>query len=254
MEKLGNNSKTNNYIVYVHTNKTNGFRYVGITQQSPETRWQKGNGYRKQAVFWNAIKKYGWDGFTHEIVAENLTPEDAFKVEADLIDKYNTTDRFHGYNRSTGGESGARGVVKNENQRRAASNALKAKWKDPDFRANALSRLQIVTQTPEARRKRVESRKGYTYSEESKRKMSERRKGIKPPPFTEEHKRKLREHHAGGADPSAVVCIDTGEKFKSINDAARATGINKKGISGCCRELPHYNTAGGYRWAFAYEE
>jgi hypothetical protein len=61
----------------------------------------------------------------------------------------------------------------------------------------------------------------------------------------------MKESHAGGAEKTAVICIDTNERFESINDAARAKGINKKGISGCCRNVPHYNTAGGYHWKFA---
>lgn len=93
----------------------------------------------------------------------------------------------------------------------------------------------------------------FKHREDSKQLISERRKGIKPKPFTEEHKRKIKEHHAGGADQKPVICLDTGIVYASINDASRATGINKKGISGCCRNVRHYNTAGGLRWAYANE-
>ena len=60
-----------NYTVYCHTNKINGKRYVGITKQKPETRWNNGKGYSTQ-YFKRAIDKYGWEEFTHEILFTNL--------------------------------------------------------------------------------------------------------------------------------------------------------------------------------------
>lgn len=81
--------------------------------------------------------------------------------------------------------------------------------------------------------------------------MSANRKGIRPAPFTEEHKRRIKENHAGGAEKQPVFCIEQNKIYESINDAAKINGINKKGISGCCRGVKHYNTAGGYHWRYA---
>ena len=48
--------KTNNYKVYKHTSP-NGKVYIGITCNDVRDRWQYGNGYAKQPLFYNAIKK-----------------------------------------------------------------------------------------------------------------------------------------------------------------------------------------------------
>ena len=60
-----NTEKT--FCVYVHTNKINGKRYVGVTSQEPEKRWNEGKGYTpRQPHMYNAIQKWGWDNFEKE--------------------------------------------------------------------------------------------------------------------------------------------------------------------------------------------
>lgn len=90
----------------------------------------------------------------------------------------------------------------------------------------------------------------FKHTDESKRLMSENRKGKGLHKFSEEHKRKMRENHAGGSDLKKVRCIETNQVFESINAAARYINKNKKMISNCCNNVPHYNTAGGYHWEF----
>lgn len=90
-----------NYKVYMHT-APNNKKYIGITYCSkPERRWKYGYGYKKQDKFYNAIKKYGWNSFKHEILYENLNCEEAQNKEKELIEKYDTIN--NGYNVSKGG-------------------------------------------------------------------------------------------------------------------------------------------------------
>ena len=89
------------FLVYKHTNKENGKVYIGITSQEPKRRWQNGAGYYG-TYFYNAIQKYGWDGFEHEILLEGLTKEQAEEIETDLIAKYGSANRENGYNVSLG--------------------------------------------------------------------------------------------------------------------------------------------------------
>ena len=93
------------YVLYMHENKINGKKYIGITKQQPEVRWKGGSGYKQNPAFWNAIQKYGWDNFEHIILLENLTREDAERLEIEYIQQYNTIAQ--GYNISEGGFSGS---------------------------------------------------------------------------------------------------------------------------------------------------
>lgn len=93
------------YTVYMHTNKVNGKKYIGMTSQNPITRWANGHGYRRQSRFKAAIMEYGWRNFTHEILYTGLTKEEAEKIEVELIEEYQTTDSRYGYNTDSGGIS-----------------------------------------------------------------------------------------------------------------------------------------------------
>ena len=85
------------YIVYEHISPSNK-RYIGITCQPPEYRWRHGEGYRNNIAFYNAIKKYGWDNFSHNILFFNLSADEAASKEKELINFYKTTNKNYGYN------------------------------------------------------------------------------------------------------------------------------------------------------------
>lgn len=195
MEKLEISLKMSSYIVYMHENRVNGKKYIGITSGNPYKRWANGTGYYRNKHFSDAIRKYGWDAFDHKILYTGLTKQEACEMEQTLIAKYDTQNRDVGYNITNGGEH-------------------------------------------------------FKHTEESKRLMSERRKGLGRKKRTAEQIENMKAAHKGGADKRPVRCVDTGDVYMCINDASRATGINKKGISSCCRHIPHYNTAGGKRWEF----
>lgn len=93
------------YTVYKHTSPS-GKVYIGITSTTLRDR-AGANGHRyKNRHFSAAIQKYGWDNFSHEIVAENLSYEWACKLEKILIAKYRSNNQEFGYNISEGGEGG----------------------------------------------------------------------------------------------------------------------------------------------------
>jgi len=109
-----------NYCVYIHTNKINGKKYVGQTCQKPEKRWNNGQGYKQNSYFYRAIKKYGWDGFDHEIVAQGLTKDEANNFERVLIKELNSINPKEGYNLQDGGSHGRPSGLSRANIRKAA--------------------------------------------------------------------------------------------------------------------------------------
>lgn len=89
--------------MYIHTNIANGKRYVGITKREPNARWQNGEGYYKNKHFYSSIKKYGWDGFSHEIFIDGVTESQACSIEISLIKLLRSRNPDYGYNTESGG-------------------------------------------------------------------------------------------------------------------------------------------------------
>ena len=90
--------------VYKITNTVNSKAYIGISIHEPEKRRIRqhlsGHGNR---IIANAVKKYGKDAFTYEILEENVFDEFLPDLEVVYIAKFNTV-RPHGYNLTSGGE------------------------------------------------------------------------------------------------------------------------------------------------------
>ena len=92
------------YKIYVHT-APNGKRYVGITRQKLNRRWRYGEGYKRCVYFYKAIKKYGWDNITHQVLVDGLTKSQAEALEKQFIERWNTRDKRFGYNSRSGGNA-----------------------------------------------------------------------------------------------------------------------------------------------------
>lgn len=116
-------AEQNSYKVYKHTTPS-GKVYIGITSKRVEERWLNGRGYVRNKHFYSAIKKYGWSNIKHEVICSGLTREAACKEEKFYICLYNSNCPEHGYNLTSGGESGA---VHNEESRLKLSASKKGK-------------------------------------------------------------------------------------------------------------------------------
>lgn len=141
-----------NYTVYMHVNKSNNKKYVGITSQRPKQRWRNnGEGYKKQ-IFWRAIEKYGWSNIDHIIVAQGLDEETAKWLETQMIAVHDTTNPDRGYNVTLGGE-GYNGCKVSEETRRKLSEAAKGRVLTEEHKQN-ISAAKSGANNPASRKVR----------------------------------------------------------------------------------------------------
>jgi group I intron endonuclease len=202
--------------VYLHENRVNGKKYIGITCQRPERRWNNGNGYAKNRHFSTAIQKYGWHSFRHEILYTDLSQTEAERIEIELIEFYQTRDPYKGYNLTAGGD-GVRGLVHTPETRARMSKAHTGVIRSAEYRANLSRALTGLKKTPEHCAKISEAKKGVNLGAKS--------------PFAR-----------------SVRCVETGVIYPTLAEAARANGLQHSKISLCCQGKRH--TTGGYHWEY----
>lgn len=133
-EQQGNVSRS--YKLYKHTSPS-GKVYFGITKQDLNQRWKYGSGYKDNVYFWRAIQKYGWNNFSHELIRDGLTREDAEALEIEYIGKYDSTNRDKGYNRAPGGH--LLPTISDETRKRMSENHA-------DFRYGKSAKAKKVSQ------------------------------------------------------------------------------------------------------------
>lgn len=240
----------NKYCVYKHT-APNGKVYIGITKSArPEYRWKSGYGYEYNEYFARAIKKYGWKNFQHDILFSDLSEDDACIKEKELIAEYKSCNRKYGFNLTSGGEH----YEHSEESKQKIGKVHLGRKHPPLTEEQRKRRCEIARlrrQSAITREKISKANIGKHFADEAlRKKMSENRKGKGTQPRSLETRRLISLHHAGGTSPKKVLCVETNVIYDSINDAVRATGIQKGGISKCCRKVPHYNTAGGFHWKY----
>lgn len=88
--------------IYKHTSPS-GKSYIGQTNRTWQLRAGKDpiKGYHGSTKFKNAIRKYGWENFTHEILEEDITDSDELdRLEKFWIETLNTVK--NGYNSLAG--------------------------------------------------------------------------------------------------------------------------------------------------------
>lgn len=193
-------------------------RYIGITSRHPIKRWKKdGSGYKDQPHFWNAIQKYGWDNFKHEIILQVNTLEDACNIEKYLIKHYKTYDRKYGYNLTLGGEG------------RLLTNEQKKNLSTQRQGPNACGYGYFPSE--ETKQKMSEAAKGKTFNKDTREKMSNAKKKI------------VYQYNLNGE------YINT---FKSATEGSKFTGTNIGNLCACCRNV--VKQANGFFWSYDFIE
>ena len=172
------------YLVYKHTSP-NGKAYIGQTNNYSKRSIQHQDPKSYCRVFAKAIKKYGWDNFTHEILEDNLTLEEANVYENLYIVEHNTLSP-NGYNLTTGGDNCK---ISEETKRlmseahrtpeaiAAHSEKQKQYWSNPKARLAAAEKTkQYNLDNPKARIANSKSKKQYWDNPEKRALLAEKRK------------------------------------------------------------------------------
>jgi len=219
--------------VYKITCLLNNKVYIGITKQPVHKRFAQHKSSaktikRRPSKLHGAIRKYGAENFSLEVLAELDSWEKAIEAEKELILQYDSYEC--GYNLTLGGEgrtqpgSWAKGLNKKTHPS-LDKISVKQKGKNNSFF-------------------------GKTHTEQQKQKWSKERKGPKHPMFgvkrpdlsirnskrewTEESRNKMSIKKS-----KPVKCLETQEVYPSVAAAAKALKMDPKLVSLVARQLKH---------------
>jgi len=178
--------------IYKITNKINDKIYVG--KQSHNNFLYYGSG----ELIKNAIKKYGKNNFTKEIIDECIGDENGSKLEIFWIKKLNALNGYNLEIHGNGGEISERQKIMNKE-------TVKKLWKDPNS----------IYNTPEYRKRLSEASKKRKWSEETKQKISKGR--------------------FGGNNPAAIKIEVDGFIFETRRECAKHFGISEPAVTKRCK-------------------
>lgn len=204
----------NDYKVYMHK-FPNDKVYIGVTCQKVEHRWRNGKKYNNNKYMTNAINKYGWDNIEHIVLYEDLTKEEAEKIEIKLIKQYKSNERKYGYNILEGGN---------------VSNGM----------------------TEEGRKSMIEKNKGKRKSPSTEFKKGNKpwTCGKK---MSKEFREKLSKSHLGQIawNRRKIICLENNKIYSSMKEASQELNLKESGISRVCRGI--MKQTGGFHFKY-YEE
>ena len=194
--------------VYIHTVKANGKKYIGQCTNDPKNRWgSKGHRYKGQ-FFYRAIEKYGWDNIEHEVIAENLTQEEANELEKSLISKYNTTDKQYGYNLVKGGKDGTGSPGgSNHNARAVICIETGQTWECSTYCAKDIGVNLASLQESLYNRYKCKN-KHFKYVDDDNYKMNR--------------------------EPYKVLCVETGEIWENVKECAKHFNVHSRSVARWC--------------------
>ena len=238
------------YRHWIINDKNEEKSYIGKAIGNFNSRWGKnGKGYEpydgNSTKFWNAIKRYGWNNFQHDILLKieceskqelNFWLKQWEMYYIELFDSYK-----NGYNSTKGGD-GSLGCYPTNKTRKKISNSLKGE-KNPMYG------------------KRGELSPCYGRTGEKHPMYGKR--GELSPNFGKKHKKELKERYSkertGKNNPfsRSVICINTGQVFETMKEAKEWCNVNA-GLTSACNGKrktcgKHPETKEPLRWMY-YDE
>jgi group I intron endonuclease len=176
-------------LIYLIINTINGKRYIGQTVKTLRQRWQQHKAHAKQGadtLLGKAIRKYGPESFTIEVVAESYAPflDDAEKL---AIWVYQSHVRRGGYNLTHGGDGTPAG---------------------PDNPNYGKPRSE------EIRKKISESNTGRTVSAETRKRISDAKQGWAP---SEQHRKRVSTAIQGNVFALGLKKLNASSKYYGVS-------------------------------------
>ncbi len=210
-------------VIYLITNNINGKVYIGqTTSDIPKSRW---NGHIYCArhnvatyYFGNAIKKYGADNFTFEIIKNCTDQEDLNYWEKYYIDYYDSRNRKKGYNTKEGGSHGKHSEETKEKLRKINIGKILS-----DEHKLKLSLAHLgKTHSKEGKEAMSKIMTGRKLSSKHCELISIGKKGKK---FTEEHRKNIAISKSGEKSPKAKLNWDMVNKIRKEYKKRKTTLI-----------------------------
>ena len=236
------------------------------------------NGKTQNHKMARAVRKYGWDNFSHQILLK-IVCDDKNELsfwlnawEAYYIEKYDSY--YNGYNSTLGGD-GITGYRYTDEQRKNRSNDQKQKWQDENYRQKMCESAKRSWHDEQRRTyvsskiKELRADENSNYNTEEHKKTF--KKALKEKVHTPENMAKVSEkHRKSWADPNsayrseecrrkmseakkgvlvgskngnanAVKCLETGMEFGSVKEAAEWCELKGSArIGQCCKGTRKY--------------
>ncbi len=235
------------WTIYCHTHVESGRRYVGLTSQTMERRWASHVTKAKSSRggrwhFPNAIRRYGPEAFSHEVLEVCHDLEVANLAEESWIELFDTRNPEKGFNIAKGGQHTPHPIRKNPwddpgyREKKLASLRARAAepsyneamrsialsaWENPEIREKYLSTLRPIWQSPEFRERSRDSMTGRKLSPETRAKIANVRRGQK---HSEETRQRISQSNRSGD-------ADVREKLRAASTGRQHTLESRQRIS-----------------------
>jgi group I intron endonuclease len=222
-------------VIYLVTNKLNGKQYVGQTIRPLSERWRDHCRLDKNNYFHRAIQKYGAENFDIQVIDSAESENELDEKEIFWIQKLATMFP-DGYNIKPGGNVAMRGLhgCFNPKTRLIYQITLNGEMVNEYWGAVEASENTGISEGSIYRSLKSDGRclgGGYMW--------------IYANEFTPQKSAEKIDRYRG-QKRSAVLCVETGEQFESMTEAAEKYGTYPCSISACC--AGKLKTTGGYHW------
>lgn len=210
------------FTIYRHITP-DGKSYIGCTSHTIKERWNVG--YKHCPLFKVAYTKYGWSGMQHETLAVVADEEAAYRIEQEMIAKYQTNNPEFGYNVSCGGKATYTGLKHTE------------ETKDKIRKANTGAIF-----TEEHRKNLSKSLKGNMVGEKNPM-YGKPKSAITIQRQYDSHRHEMKPIIQKDLDGNIL------NTFFSMHEATRVTGVNRNCIKACAEGRQRCSK--GFLWEYA---